>query len=69
MTRRYLVVFRSHPAPPSDVTIVDVRASGELHAIATARREMPPHHPWAIATARPWPRGCATVEQAMSAIA
>lgn len=64
VTKRWLVVFRSHAAPPADVTAVAVRAGFPLAAIAAARREAPPQHPWAIATVNPWPRGSRSVEDA-----
>ena len=63
--KRWLVIFSSHPSPPADATAVDVCEQDELRAIAKARRAAPPHHPWAIATATPWPKGCPNVDEAV----
>jgi hypothetical protein len=64
--KRWLVVFCSHPSPPSDATIVDVRARSELHAIAKAQRENVLPHPWGFVQAYPWPKDCADVDDVMA---
>lgn len=65
---RYLVVFCSRTRP-RDATVVDVHARHELEAIATARREHEPEHPWSVASARPWPRGWIDADDAAMRIA
>lgn len=69
MTKRYLVIFSSHPEPPADATAVDVRAESELRAIAKAKRETQIHHPWTRVSAVPWPRGLSLNEVAIAAAA
>lgn len=64
MTRRFLIVFRSHNEPLADEHFVDAWGSSALEAIATARREKPPMHPWVIVRAWAWPKGCGGVVEA-----
>ena len=63
--QRFLVVFRSHLEGPADVHYVGVTASSQLGAIAKAKREMPPLHPWVFAMATHWPRGCVGIDDAV----
>lgn len=58
---RFLVVFRSHLEGPADVHCVDVWHTSNLGAIAKAKREAPPLHPWVFAEAKVWPKGCASI--------
>ncbi len=58
---RYLVVFRSHLEGLADVHCVDVVSDSSLRAIADAKREAPPPHPWVFASAIAWPKGCASI--------
>ncbi len=67
--KRWLVIFSSHPAPPSDATVVDVRAPHELGAIQSARKSVAIQHPWAMVSAIPWPRGCPGVDEAAARFA
>lgn len=67
--KRWLVVFRSHPLPPVDSTVVDVTARSMLGAIAKARREALIPHPWHLVTATLWPRGCADIDAAVAKMA
>jgi len=63
--QRWLVTFRSHYAPRlADATLVDVRSTTSLGAIAKAKRECPPFHHWRSATVEAWPIGCETVDDA-----
>lgn len=62
--KRWLVIFSSHPEPPSDSTVVEVRASTQIQAIAIAKRTTPPAHPWSSVSAIPWPKGCPSVDEA-----
>ena len=62
---RFLVLFRSH-GPPYDDTIVDIRSTSALRAMRDAKREV--HHGWIFARVVPWPRKCADVNEAMSAV-
>lgn len=67
---RWLVEFRSRASRGrADVTIADVWAPSRLAAIRTVLREVPPHHPWALAEARPWPLGCPDVDAAIVMLA
>ena len=66
--KRYLVIFSSHPVPPADATAVDVRAAGELSAIAKAKRVVELHHPWSRVVAVPWPRGL-SIDEATATLA
>lgn len=67
--KRWLVIFSSHPTPPADTTVVEVRDTTELRAIAKAKRLAPPHHPWSSVTAIPWPKGCPGVDEAAARLA
>lgn len=64
--KRYIVLFVSAPDAEGkvDMTAADVRAEGAIRAIAHARRTTPPLHPWATATATPWPKGCRCIDAA-----
>ena len=66
MTKRWIVLFTSTPneAGEVDMTPADVRASSAVRAIAEARKTTPPHHPWVLATATPWPKGCRSIDAA-----
>lgn len=64
IVKRFLVVFQSHPIPPSDATVVDVYAKNVLLAVRKARKEVPPHHEWCLVSVAPWPKGCANVDEA-----
>ena len=66
---RYLVIFSSHPEPPSDATAVEILAESRISAIARARREVEIPHPWTFARAIPWPPGCPDVDVALARLA
>ena len=66
--KRWLVIFSSHPEPPADATAVDVRADGELAAIARAKQTTELHHPWSCVRAVPWPRGL-SIDEVAAALA
>lgn len=66
---RFLVVFQSHPMPPFDTTAIDVRAPNALQAVHDAKRDEGVSHPWHLAYALPWPRGCADANAAVKKIA
>lgn len=63
--KRYLVLFRSHSAPPVDITVVDVTSTSPLAAVREAKREVEIQHPWAMVTVVPWPSDCLDIEEAV----
>ncbi len=63
--RKFLVVYRSHMKGLSDVHYQSVQATSCLRAIAAAQRTHPPLFPWVLVKAYPWPKGCASLEQAV----
>lgn len=66
---RWLVVFQSHPDPPFDTTVVEVRgARSPLEAVRDAKQGKI-SHPWHFAFAIPWPSGCRDVNAAAKKIA
>jgi hypothetical protein len=67
--KRFLVIFRSHPSPPFDSTVVDVSARCALSAVLAAKREIAVQHGWTLAQGIPWPRGCEDVDDAAAKIA
>ncbi len=67
--KRFLVIFRSHPSPPVDETVIDVTAPCALSAILTAKREVQLQHGWTFVQVVPWPRGYVDVEDAAYRVA
>ncbi len=66
---RYIVVFRSHHEGPADITSVEAWGASGLAAVLSAKREVQIFHPWVVARAYAWPKGCADIEAAAKKIA
>ena len=64
IVKRFLVLFRSHPSPPADETVVDVTARCALSAVLKAKREIRLQHEWTFARVIPGPRKCLDVDAA-----
>lgn len=63
---RFFVLFRSHHEGPADEHFVGVHALNALDAVAKAKKQCPPLHPWVLALAVPWPLGVVDIDEAIA---